>query len=455
MLKILIFFVSAFAAFRPVLREGECPDEDLAILCDSHCYIDYAACKDACEESGCERICLNAYAGCYSRCPCFELCPNGCSDCDNSVCTCRSPEIDNIDHRQCIKEANDHFTSCVGNCQYTERACYDQCYSLLVEESDKCPCNSGCPLGCPCESGYSCQKYITAICQRQSASSYVDFSYMISANGHIQENRYYSSPLSTGSYQFLYNSGFAILNGQMFLYGGNQDPKKVARIEECAIEDTGKRLINNFYGIEGSLVTLPEIVEETILCNSYSTTALKCESFNGEATKAMSDVQVQHQQGCMSLYLGQAVIIAGYHSDSVEFLEFSGWQNLTEHPGGSTFYRHTCASTDDGILTVGGYSGSSFSKEVFYFKNDQWTVAGKMQNNYQFGSMIFLDSFFIVFGGNNNYNTVERAEWQNETVTSTSVIHDHGGDCLHPIVFETRPDQCSEFCSQDFCYFLP
>ncbi|CAG5104513.1 Oidioi.mRNA.OKI2018_I69.chr1.g1291.t1.cds [Oikopleura dioica] len=184
MLKLLIFLVYALEAFRPVFREGECPDEDLAVLCDSYCYLDYIECKDTCESAGCERECLSSYTDCYRACPCFELCKNGCVDCPHSVCTCRSPEINNVDYQQCIKEVNQDFNSCFRNCTADE-TCYNGCTQLLVEDSRKCPCNSGCPLGCPCESGYTCQKYITAMCQ-SSSSGFVDFSYMMSADGHIQ-----------------------------------------------------------------------------------------------------------------------------------------------------------------------------------------------------------------------------------------------------------------------------
>ena len=96
---------------------------------------------------------------------------------------------------------------------------------------------------------------------------------------------------------------------------------KIAKIDECLIEDTGKQLINSFYATDGSLTTIPEVMEETVLCNSYEA-ALKCESFNGETIRAISDVKVQHGQACMSIYLEQAVIIAGAQSSSVEILEF-------------------------------------------------------------------------------------------------------------------------------------
>ena len=40
-------------------------DEDLAILCDGHCYTAYLACKDNCDSSGCERTCLTSYTSTF------------------------------------------------------------------------------------------------------------------------------------------------------------------------------------------------------------------------------------------------------------------------------------------------------------------------------------------------------------------------------------------------------
>ena len=92
------------------------------------------------------------------------------------------------------------------------------------------------------------------------------------------------------------------------------------------IEDTGKRLINYFYASYGSLVTIKGNVEETILCNSWHA-PLKCDSFNGETIRTTSDLKIQHQYGCMSLYFGQPVIIAGVQSNTVETLELRFFSN--------------------------------------------------------------------------------------------------------------------------------
>ena len=58
----------------------------------------------------------------------------------------------------------------------------------------------------------------------------------------------------------------------------------------------------------------------------------------------------------------------------------SGWQNSVSHPAGR-IYGHTCASVPNGIVTVGGYiSGTGDSKNVYLFRNRQWSVVGQMQN---------------------------------------------------------------------------
>jgi len=293
---------------------------------------------------------------------------------------------------------------------------------------------------------------MTAMCQSYYSSD-VDFSYSISASGHYKENRHYTTPAKTNS-QFLYDSGFSIMNGEVYIFGGNQDPQKIAKINDCRIEDTGKKLIRNFYGNQGSLVTLKENSEKIILSNGYND--FKCESFDGSGTVAIAETKSWHNFACMSINeQGRPTIIAGFNSglsSSVEILETSGWQNAQSHPAGQISY-HSCASIPNGIVTVGGYvSETRYLKDVYLFRNGQWSIVGQMQNYQSFGTMIAYESFFVVFGGINGYNSVERAEWNGNNVTSTEVINDHGGNCYNPIVFEAAPGQCKEFCSEDFCY---
>ncbi|CAG5103778.1 Oidioi.mRNA.OKI2018_I69.chr1.g931.t1.cds [Oikopleura dioica] len=431
-----ILLISSFEAFRPKPR-ADCPDEDLALTCDSYCYKDFVECKDSCLSSGCERECLATYTDCYEVCPCFSKCPLGCADCDNSICSCVSPQENNSLYKQCIDEASTEFTGCVKNCTASP-TCYENCFSGFMKESEKCPCNAKCELGCPCDDGYKCQPFITAICQYSSNH----FGYVMSADGHYKEDRFYNR-----SYPFLHRAGHALLNGQMMIFGGDQDSKKIGRIDGCDLVDTGKRLINNFYSYYGALVTVPEVHEETILCEGYN--GKSCESFDGSVSLAISETKEQHQYSCMALYENQALIIAGSYTNGTEVLSVSGWQSEAEHPEGD-LYGLSCASVDGGVLTIGGYSGG-YKKTVYLFKNEQWTLVGELKNNFYFGSMMMFDDYFIAFDGYGDYQ-VERAEWNGTHVTSSQTLSSHEVGCYRPIVFESDPDQCSQFCSNDFCY---
>ena len=50
------------------------------------------------------------------------------------------------------------------------------------------------------------------------------------------------------------------------------------------------------------------------------------------------------------------------------------------HPAGKII-EHTCASVPNGIVTVGGLVyETGYLKNVYLFRNGQWSVVGQMQN---------------------------------------------------------------------------
>ena len=147
-----------------------------------------------------------------------------------------------------MAEVDQGLINCHKNCG-ADIVCFEECFAIFKEEMKECPCMENCPLGCPC-SGFVCEPYITAMCQgTKKIYNFIDFSYSISSSGHYkekclkkyynfpfgvklsllnfyQENRHYTTPAKT-DYQFLYRSGFSILNGEVYIFGGYQDLKKV------------------------------------------------------------------------------------------------------------------------------------------------------------------------------------------------------------------------------------
>ena len=124
---------------------------------------------------------------CFEGCPCFKDCPNGCEECPNPICKCNEPQIENSFYRHCMEVATDDQKRCLMESAANEDA-YTECWKEFKVASRKCPCNSECSTGCPCEDGYKCQEFVMAMCQEQGTSSNpVNYTYVISADGLYQE----------------------------------------------------------------------------------------------------------------------------------------------------------------------------------------------------------------------------------------------------------------------------
>ena len=56
------------------------------------------------------------------------------------------------------------MNECILNCGSSDPTCIVACTEIFTTESNKCPCQSGCPTGCPCPiDGYSCYQATSTI----------------------------------------------------------------------------------------------------------------------------------------------------------------------------------------------------------------------------------------------------------------------------------------------------
>ncbi|CBY11387.1 unnamed protein product [Oikopleura dioica] len=276
----------------------------------------------------------------------------------------KSPCLDKQGQKKCLKTVKKDFRACKKAC--SSRKCKIDCRQEKSANFRKCPCFT---------------TYITAMCHTSpQAVGQNRYSYLISSSGDNKIDRHYTIPPKTWDWMtdYLFLSGFSIMNGEVYIFGGDQDEKKISKLIKCAIVDTGKRLKSPF--VLGSLVTLKEKKEKVILCNG-SADPRKCESFDGKRIKRIGKTNIQHNHACMALNdQGRPTIIAGIETSSVEIFQTSGWQNAKPHPAGE-IYGATCASVSNGIITVGGYSWATGDlKEVYLFRNGKWSVAGQMHH---------------------------------------------------------------------------
>ena len=124
-------------------------------MCSNDCYKELVPCRIDCETNlDCLIGCDYALSDCLSICPCHTNCSDGCTEClDSPYCVCARDQP-NPDKEKCVDEFDQIYLMCVADCN-RELACISQCIRDYDENVYNCPCNNGCPLGCPC-TDYRC-----------------------------------------------------------------------------------------------------------------------------------------------------------------------------------------------------------------------------------------------------------------------------------------------------------
>ena len=97
--------------------------------------------------------CDENLARCIFSCPCHGNCEQGCDECDSSYCKCHT-DGDSQDKKECLDKLDLLYVTCIINCDYDE-VCVSNCVREHNQDVSKCPCNEGCPSGCPCPD-YEC-----------------------------------------------------------------------------------------------------------------------------------------------------------------------------------------------------------------------------------------------------------------------------------------------------------
>ena len=130
-----------------------CNDLEYWTECNERCKRSNVTCIDKCNNYGCEHDCSLDLVVCMEGCPCMKDCPNGCDGyCMDATCVCGVPE-ENLDFIHCFEQVTALFEECFLACPNQE--CLLQCKAIYESNLNQCPCQPGCPDGCPCPH-YTC-----------------------------------------------------------------------------------------------------------------------------------------------------------------------------------------------------------------------------------------------------------------------------------------------------------
>ena len=185
-------------------------------------------------------------------CPCHTDCLDGCTDCENLICSCKDDTNGkNLD--ACAAEITGILGNCTLGCK-SETDCQLSCLETFERNYSNCPCQKNCPLGCPCPE-YECkiekEMAILVLSTQQSTNKPV----LLLSNGNIVnliligriksilwiidcEYLQQCRPIRLGGVDDnldfrlgegteVYHSCSAILNDQMYVFGGSIETKQV------------------------------------------------------------------------------------------------------------------------------------------------------------------------------------------------------------------------------------
>ena len=156
----------------------------------------------------------------------------GCFTCLNAICfpeECDSDDI-NVNYKKCLEDLQDVYGECTLDCYATQPFdpdCILDCSNSFVGDHDNCPCQTGCPKGCPCEN-YDCQiddstdDYSVLVLQHGGGNNKLD-PFVIDFNGSVNKEVTFRFEDNTD----VYAACSVLYREKWYVFGGNYQPRQV------------------------------------------------------------------------------------------------------------------------------------------------------------------------------------------------------------------------------------
>ena len=241
-----------------------CSDYDLSIRCMDRCYTVQQSCMESTFTETGKYDCYSSLTTCVNQCPCQEDCPNGCKDCENSICECKD-HSNSPSFTACENQVKENYQLCTSECIENDYDCLSLCNKYFNDLLSKCPCREECPNGCPCPD-YKCDEPV----EEEKSSILVLYKntnapqirpLIFDKSGSYSYNIWFKFEERTGVYQ----SCSLTFQNKMFVFGGlNQFIDQISIVDKCSL----KRFKSlPFHFISGGCAVSSDLV---YLCFGYS-----------------------------------------------------------------------------------------------------------------------------------------------------------------------------------------
>merc|ERR1711935_1059920 len=325
----------------------ECSNPELAVECIHHCGDFYDDCLNSCtdETVQCELECSNQLTDCLFFCPCQNGCPVDCTDCQSPFCKdlqCRDPET-NDDYLTCKKHFELLYNTCIISCPPGDFECFSVCSRDYQSKLETCPCESGCPQGCPCPE-YQCPSgeptttqmtTTTTAATNNMAMLFLSTSEFSNNPRLIETSGEVLTSFRFGGKEVFASCGVTFQN-KYFIFGGLDNKRQILQINDCSLTSVGLTPFEHFFGACGSTDTM------VILCfNDDKSDNKRCRqtsSPTGPWTQ-MALSTYDHRETSIASSQDEFLVVGSDYPENkkAELYNFDtdSWNTVADYPFGS------------------------------------------------------------------------------------------------------------------------
>ncbi|CBY14786.1 unnamed protein product [Oikopleura dioica] len=271
--------------------------------------------------------------------------------------------------------------------------------------------------------------------------TYVDGSYLQSGDGSSQ----ISATINAPENKYAYNAAHALVNGKLHIFGGVSDYTKIARLDDCSLNELPVRL--NEERSSGHAALSIENGIKALICFGYSGNFRKtCEIFDGSKTVLTFASDSTHRRGGLGLYKNQPTSVGCFSEEhqKAETLSATGWISLPDHP--KRISDHSLVALENqSMLLIGGWdagNGGARQSGIWELKDENWNQIGELlQANYD-GSAIYIGRSIYYFGYVSN--AIERMDFtETEELQKVAKIGNQPNSFYYPVLFQNVSNYCT------------
>ncbi|CBY06828.1 unnamed protein product [Oikopleura dioica] len=415
--------------------------------CLAVCDGEFFECTKNCENTECSRKCFEELDVCENSCPCGADCPTGCIDCpEHPLCEdeCENAQLNNEEYQICLNEAIYELDLCLKTCP-PDIDCHNLCYARYSQQLFTCPCfgketTTTTDLSTVTMTTTDLTPIEPSDVFILVITNYVDKSYLQSGDGSSQ----ISAKINAPENNYAYDAAHALVNGKLHIFGGRYDGTKIARLDDCTLNELTVRL--NEQRKYGHAALSIENGTKALICFGDSGDIRKtCEIFDDSTTVSTFASDSTHRNGGLGLYKNQPASVGcgSEQHQKAETLSATGWIALPNHP--KLIYYHSLVGLENhSMLLIGGQdwgNDGSLQSGIWQLKDENWNQIGDLLQADYVGSAIYIGRSIYYFG---YYSAIQRLDFNEETedLQNVELIENQPGGFFLPVLFQTVSDYC-------------